>query len=403
MNPLRRRIATGLVAAAPLASFALGSAVQATSTTDSDGDADRDSEVRAQVNGSDICYPIVGTGKMSGVPIAVEDANGDLLEDVSDLTFELRDGTGDTQDVTDLIGTAAEQPMVADYRVPADGSTIDSATMYIDVVSNDIGATPPALSFANPGHFFLMCTADPTDPSVKFGDDIEIVALRDGVEVASGMLGGRSAPHFQFSAWWPNSSHAPTLWPLMGVTSTDGTQEESQVGGAEVALELFENTGVRFNPTFALLAIINSQKNSQSDSSVYCRNAFIDSSGSAWTLNATGTGIATALVTGTNLATQAALLRENHPDVDCRDGGPYGNETQYVIHSLAAQLLLIDGPAGRVSDSVAAASDFYLPSVRLVPEDLPDTGADTLAPLFAGLVSLAGGAMMLALPRRRRA
>lgn len=401
MNSLRRRIATGLVAAAPLASFAMGSAVQATSTSDSDGDAERDNEVRAQVNGSDICYPIVGTGKMSGVPIAVEDANGDLLEDVSDLTFELRDGTGDTQDVTDLVGTPAEQPMVADVRVQADGGTIDSVTTYIGVVSDLTGTTPPALSFANPGHFFLMCTADPTDPAVKFGEDIEIVALRDGVEVASGMLGGRSAPHFQFSYWWPDSFHAPTLWPLMGVTSIDDHQGQAEVGGAEVALELFENTGVRFTPTFALLAILNSQKYAVGLSNNLCWNEFVDSSGSSWTLNATGTGIATALVTGTNLATQAALIRENHPDADCR--ASVNIVTQFMIHSLAAQLLLIDAPAGRVSDSLAAASDFYLPSVRLVPEDLPDTGADTLAPLLAGLTALVAGATILALPRRRRA
>lgn len=403
MNSLRRRIATGLVAAAPLASFAVGSAVQATAATDTEGDADRNDEVRSQVNGSDICYPIVGTGKMSGVPIAVEDANGDLLEDVSDLTFEVRDGTGDTQDVTDLIGTAAEQPMVADDRVTADGGTIDSATTYIDVVSNDTSTTPPALSFDNPGHFFLMCTADPTDPAVKFGEDIEIVAMRDGVVVATGNLAGRSAPHFQFSYWWTDAFHAPTLWPLMGVTSIDDHQGQADVEGAEVALELFENTGVRFTPTFALLAILNSQKYAYDNiANRLCWNEFVDSSGPAWTLNATGTGIASALVTGTNLATQAALLRENHPSVDCRTTSGI-LVTQFMIHTLAAQLLLIDGPAGRVSDSLAAASDFYLPSVRLVPEDLPDTGADSLAPLLAGLAALTGGAAILALPRRRRA
>ncbi len=400
MDSLRRRIATGLVAAAPLASFAMGGAVQATATTDTDGEADRNDEVRSQVNGSDICYPIVGTGKMSGVPIAVEDANGDLLEDVSDLTFEVRDATGDTQDVTDLIGTAADQPMVADDRVTADGGTIDSAITYVDVLSNDTSDTPPALSFDNPGHFFLMCTADPADPAVKFGEDIEIVAMRDGVVVATGNLAGRSAPHFQFSYWWTDAFHAPTLWPLMGVTSITDHQGQAEVEGAEVALELFENTGVRFTPTFALLAILNSQKFAQ-DGPTKCWNEFIDSSGSAWTLNATGTGIATALVTGTNLATQAALLRESHPNSTCRT--QVNIVTQFVIQSFAAQLLLLDGPAGRVSDSLAAASDFYLPSVRLVPEDLPDTGADTLAPLLAGLAALTGGAALLALPRRRRA
>ncbi len=401
MKSVRRRMLTGLMAAAPLGSLALGSAVQATGPSGATRDDDGDNEVRAQINGSDICYPIVGTGKMSGVPIVVEDNNGELLSDISDLTFELRDGTGDTQDVTALIGTAAEQPVVADRYIQAGSDNLPSAMSWHADISDNTGGDGPSLSFLNVGHFFLMCTADPNDPAVKFGDDVTLHALRDGVEVASGTPAGRSAPHFRYSYWWTDTFHSPTLWPLMGVTSITDPQGQSDATAAEFAQTLYEVSGIRFDGEFALLALLWTQVQSMDgNNSSMCRYSFVNFA-SPWSLNTAGSAIRDALMTGTNLATQAAYLRENHPAVGCNDNLQL--IPQNMVHTFAAQLLLIDGPAGRVPAAITDASDFYLPSVRLVPEDLPETGADTLAPLFAGLAAMLGGAAVLALPRRRRA
>lgn len=364
---------TTTIASSWLASHQAGATSQS-----NDGDSSKNNRVESGVKTNavgSLCSPIVGTGKSTGVPIAVENASGQLRTDVSGLTFELDNGAGTTQDVTEYITTAAEQPLVTGQA--PNGAPVQ-AYPHVEHLFSEIPGASPATdvirNYSNPGYYFLACTPDATRTSVKFPAGTVLKAIRNGVVVASGSVEGRSAAALDLGDD-NNSAPSSTIRPGAGDHETIETVYE----------EYLKLVPVHFNQTFAQLAIL--QLSNDLDNSVYCYEDLIIKS-TTWNWTPRGLEFIAEL-TNTSFTASAqwpmlvnrtnAISNDLYSDPAVRDACDNLNlndlEDDRFVNYLAAQLLLIDAPAGRVPAGISGASvdtmngvsdTFLKPAVRLV-------------------------------------
>lgn len=414
-----RTLSGSLAAALPLAAVATATTAQVAQAATLDVDA-ASSGVGAAGTAT-FCSPIFGTGKSVGVPVVLEDAAGEPVTDLDGYTFRLTDGT-DTQDVTDLMLTPEEQPLAAGDSDPNASASFQAPALYTSPGGDPTGNA--SFAFTDPGHYFLACTPDTENSTVVFPEGMLLQAVRDGAVIAEASVADRSAHGMADQGGC--SILGLTCPNLPERVRPSGTFVNDNID--ELYLALLDTYGIPLNRDFAQLALLSLSNAGDGQSpATTCWDDLLTVSGSTWSWTTDGTALVDELTGATAATSSFPLLDDLTHGVgvsagledlcDLADdyvdaGQPYFEADQFLA-IYTAQLLLIDGPAGRVTLPVQVRSGMtpaaysidtvLAPAVRLAPEQLPDTGADSLAPLLAGLAALAGGAAILALPRRRRA
>ena len=305
-----------------------------------------------------ICTPIFGTGKSVGVPITVEDADGNKITNLSGYTFELTNGT-DTQDVTSLIQTAEQQPLLVGQTLPAYGNyQINPWGGSFREFGTRVSATGPSLDFSNSGYFFLGCTPDGNSTSVKFSAGTTLNLKSSGSIVASVALTGRSAS--QLSEYGLNSQTLTTAITPGGASNIDFQG---------LYADYLNYVEVRFRQSFAAYAVMElSNSYAGGGTTVYCYDDLVSASGGSWTWTTAGQNFLNELTSaGSNswpiLASRTTgasgpLLGVSNP---C-DLSTSTYEDDFFLNALAAQLVLIDGPRGNVPTAIRANVDAFQPA-----------------------------------------
>lgn len=412
---------TRLVAAcAPMTSWVVGSGAGQAAAQPVRTDDNNEHRVTAHAV-SNLCTPIFGSGKSAGVPIVVQDANGNPLTDVTGLTFELTDGTN-TQDVTSLIKRPEEQLLITGQALAAPylGNSIGPITGTYDSIGNALGTTTaPTLDFSNPGHFFLDCTPDVANASTKFAAGMTLRTKSGGTIISSGSVAGRSASYMSLDGYVSTST--PISY---AITPSDASNLDFQ----KLYQDVIALTGLRLRAPYAALVI--AQASNGIANSTYCWSDLVTKSGSAWTWSAQGQSFLSELTStsGTSFPILDSRAKGTAGPTDTglsacsQDLAPL--EDDLFMHIMAAQLLLFDGPRGNVPTSISNTVDALRAAVVLRPvvaptttsvpnqpvtddadvsevKDLPSTGSrgfDTMAGAVATL-SL-GGVLVLASRRR---
>lgn len=411
-----------LAAALPLAAVATTTTAHVAQATTSDTDAAAGS-MESQGTAT-FCSPIFGTGKNVGVPITLEYSDGGTITDISGYTFQLTDGT-DTQDVTEYITSPAQQPLAAGdpgeiLYGPIDSLAWMAPSLYRAPADQPTGNA--SFAFTNPGYFFLACTPDTTTPTEVFSEGMKLQALRNGKVAAEGSVIDRSATYLGYNDAGISERLRPSDTPF----TNDNIDELYKA--------LLDTYGIPFNRDFAQLAVL--QLSNATNDGVRCWVDLLSEVDSQWSWGVKGTSFINELTGGTATTTSFPLLDDRTHGVGTESqacniasepgqepGSTSTQEAEFFLDVYAAQLLLIDGPAGRVTlpaqvqDLVAPAAysldNVYAPAVRLVTDEprptttttareLPDTGSDTTGTLLPGLAALAGGAALVVVARRRR-
>lgn len=373
---IRQRLVGSIIAATALASPWISQRASADDAKSDDdaNDVNSRNTVRKSAVGT-LCEPITGTGKSAGVPIAVEDSNGQLITDITGITFELDNGSGTTHDVTQHITTPAEQPIVRGAVANQFGGItepgLDDLIIQTSMPSGQVQSLI-ASALSNPGYFFLGCTPDGTNASVKFASGMTLKAIRNGTVIAAGSVAGRSASYLGLVS---NNTTNPSqaIRPATGDHTSMDTLYQKYL----------EVVPVHFKSLFAHNAILQlSNATYGSGGSIWrCWDDLYVLNGSTWEWTATGTSYfneltSTGAVSWPILGSRTKGQGVSDPNIAVACNISAGViEDDVFINYLAAQLLLIDAPAGRVPDSVSGASTtpqsgandtFLRPAVLLV-------------------------------------
>lgn len=364
---------------------------------------------------SSFCTPIFGTGKSVGIPITVEDVDGSTISDISAYTFEVTDGT-DSQDVTTLIATAQEQPLIVGQSLTNYGGyTLAPWGGAYHAYGTEVSATGPALDFSNPGYYFLDCTPNGNDASVKFASGITLNMMSGDAVVASVSLEGRAASflgEFDY-ATTPNNPLAAAVKPA----AHDNTDFENMYK------DFIDAIGVRFRTAFATTAIM--EMSNSTANSTRCWSDLVTASGSTWTWTTDGQSFLDELTspTATSWPILAARTKGLAGPVDTGlypcDMTLATFEDDLFIDALTAQLILIDGPRGNLPSALSSAYDAFAPAsvLRLsetsttstVPEDFTnredataEPGINSVPLALATLLFVLSGTLVLGVHRFRR-
>jgi LPXTG-motif cell wall-anchored protein len=377
----RLRLIGSLITTTAVVSPWIGATVSATTEPLDTNLSDENSNqtVRKNAVGS-LCQPITGSGKSAGVPIAIEDSNGQLLTDVSGLTFELRNDSGVVHDVTQFVTTPVQQPIVEGAVANQYGGWVepglDDLFTQVSLPASEIQSSLNT-GLSNPGYFFLNCTPDKLTTSTKFPEGTTLNAIRNGTVVASGSVAERSASYLPLGG--SNSSNpSSSIRPATGDTDSMAILYE----------EYLKLVPVRFRLLFAEIAILqlsNSTYGNQ-NGTWRCWDDLFTFDGTTWSWTPVGQDFIDELTSES--ASQWPILRDRTQGIGVTDPniatacdiGLSTLEDDLFINYLAAQLLLIDGPAGRVPSAISGDNSqnngidtFLRPAVRLVAVTNPDS------------------------------
>jgi hypothetical protein len=344
----------------PAAAVVVGSGASATTPTEHSRVLDNDSSQRVSAtSATPLCTPLFGTGKSVGVPIVAKDAGGSLITDISSYTFELSDGS-QTQDVTAQIKRPEQSQLVTGHSsvAPASPNTFAPLQNNYNLYSQNDSATGPALSFTNPGYYFLDCTPDATSSTAKFGPNIVLRMKSGGVVVADVSLTGRGAVYHAIEDYGQFGGNTIT---------TVAKPAGSSNGAMDVMYRDYLGTiGIPFRRTFAIEAMLEMSNsfNVAGDNSTYCWADLAVTAGATWSLTQLGEDFVNELTNATSSSTNQMLYD--------RTRGVSGastclltnssSEDELFMNILAAQLLLIDGPLGNVPQSVSSLNDALRPA-----------------------------------------
>ena len=334
---------------------------------------------------SSFCTPIFGTGKSVGVPIRIEDHNGNAITNLGPYQFELTNGST-SQLVTSLISTAELQPLAVGQQITSFPSVFFPTWGKRYAAYGAGSVNGPALDFTNPGYFFLGCTPDGTNANVKFGSNITLQMKLQGTVVASVSLSGRS-PSFI-------DEDALAAAPLTSAIKPTGSSHTDFAG---LYGTMVSNTGVRFRPTFAATAIME-MSNNFTQSTFYCWQDLVSTSGSTWNWTSNGQNFLNEL-TSPNASTWPILDARTkgtagpvHPTTSVNPCNMSGStvEDDFFVNHFVAQLLLFDGPRGNISPSARGSIDAFLPASVLTLAAPATTTTTTVAATTTTVAGAAG-------------
>ena len=342
----------------PATAVVIGSGASA-STPDSQPRADNSnlSQRVSTASATPLCTPLFGTGKSVGVPITAKNADGTLITDISSYTFELSDGS-QTQDVTAQVKRPEQSQLVTGHSsvAPAPAWTFQPVQNNYNLYSQNDSATGPALSFTNPGHYFLDCTPDATSSTVKFGPNIVLRMKSGGVVVADVTLTGRGAVYhaIEDSGFLQGNTVTTIIKPA-----------GSGNGDMDIMYSSYLSTvGIPFRRTFAIEAMLELTNlfTIPGDNSTYCWSDLAVTTGATWSLTQAGEDFVNELMNATSSSTNPILFyRTRGVPSTCLLTNSFSAD-EFFMNILAAQLLLIDGPLGNVPESVSNLNDALRPA-----------------------------------------
>lgn len=308
-----------------------------------------------------ICSPIVGAGKAVGVPIRVKDADGQVLNDVSGLTFVLDDGTN-TQDVTAQVTTTEQQPLItSDTYVPKINNNYAN-------LNATFGGAGPAFSVSNPGYFFLNCTPDPADSTRTFGAGVVLKALSGGTVISSAPVEGRSATKHMLYGYANENAASVAITPA-------GTDLHKDFPGMYAGV--IQKAQLRFRTFFAEAAVIEMGNATVDDTP--CYNDLVQASGSTWGWTTSGLSFISELTASGATSWPILAARTTGTAGPVVSGIPACDmtnstfEDDLFLNMLAAQALLFEGPMGLVPTAISDAAPALKPAVLLEPVVPPTT------------------------------
>ena len=344
----------------PAAAVVVGSGVDASTLHAPSHTNDGESSQRVSAaSATPLCTPIFGTGKAVGIPIVAKDAGGTLMTDISTYTFELSDGA-QTQDVTAQMKRPEQSQLVTGHSsvAPAPVQTFKPIQNNYNLYSQNDSATGPALSFTNPGHYFLDCTPDASSTAVKFGPNIVLRMKSGGTVVAEVSLAGRGAVYHDLE----------DAGQFGGNTVTTVIKPAGSGNGDMVDMynRYLTTVGIPFRRTFAIEAILEMSNiaTNAGTNSTYCWSDLAVTTGGSWSLTQLGEDFVSELTNASPSSTKQLLYdrtRGVSGAFTCLLSN-YFNEDERIMNILAAQLLLIDGPLGNVPQSVSSLNDALRPA-----------------------------------------
>ncbi len=348
------------------------------------------SGVRAQGVGT-LCQPVVGSGKAVGVPIVIQEVSGVNLTDKTGLTFELDDGAGTTQDVTSMILAPEEQPLaVGDSMVEYSNSWRPGITRT-DNYTSPLWPGPDEkkyLDFTHPGYYFLDCVPNARDASIVFAPGMTLKAKRGSVVVASGIVEGRGTVKF-FS-----SDLATDIFGDIIAAQVVFPNPSGDLTLADRYLKVIETTGIRFRPSFAAVAMmgIESQRMPEwagscwldllepleaplpnpawqwSQSGLDYIAELSNANATSWSILGSRTSVFTSVTTTSVSGSQDDCLVSEEENA---------NMMNVIVAYLFGQMLLIDGPAGRIPTAISNLQPLLKPAVVLASTAIASTTTTT--------------------------
>lgn len=358
-----RRFVRASVMLSPAAVVIAGAGAHASTPNAQSLAEDNDSTQRASAaSATPLCTPLFGTGKAVGVPIAVKDAGGTLITDISSYTFELSDGS-QTQDVTAQIKRPEQSQLVTGQSISVRNHVIPPFQNEYNLYSQNASAIGPPLAFTNPGFYFLDCTPDASSSTVKFGPNLTLRMKSAGAVVANVSLTGRGAVYHA-----TNDTPPPqTIYNPSGNTITAVIKPIGSFNGDMNSMysSYLSTVGIPFRRTFAIEAMMQMSNTygNASDNSTYCWADLAQTTGSTWSLTQAGEDFVSELTDGLPSATRQLFFdrtRGNGPFL-CNLANDFSAD-EFFMNALAAQLLLIDGPLGNVPQSVSSQNDALRPA-----------------------------------------
>jgi LPXTG-motif cell wall-anchored protein len=344
----------------------------------SSSQAQRHSGLRAQGVGA-LCQPVVGSGKAVGVPIVIQEVSGVNLTDKTGLTFELDDGVGTTQDVTSMILAPEEQPLVAGDSLP--NLAIAWRPGMTRMYNNESPLWPTSgedknLDFTHPGYYFLDCVPDAGDASIVFAPGMTLKAKRAGAVVASGVVAGRGTVKF-FSA----DPFAPVT-PDLAAAGLIFPNPSEDITLADRYLKVIDTTGIRFLPSFAAMAMMGIEAQRAAEGTDSCWLDLLEpledslpdplwqwsqsgldyiaelsnADATSWSILGSRTSVFTSVTTTSVSGNQDECLVSEEENA---------NMMNVMVAYLFGQMLLIDGPAGRIPTVISDQQPLLKPAVVL--------------------------------------